>query len=288
MPCAGSEQRDARRLVHRRRIPATRRAVRDARSGRCGARRLRGVPGVGASDTRRADERERDTRQRAGDRQLHAALRRRLADHRLHRHLVAGRLHGHRNGEPDHRQRARERHLLHASPSPRRTPSAPAGVGAVERGHAPHRARRRRRTCRPRPATGRRRSASPPPPTTAARRSRSTPPPRRPAASTGTSSDGSPIVVSGLTNGITYTFTVKATNAAGASAASAAVERGHAAHDPGRADGHHGGSGHRPGDRQLHAAGRQRRLRDHALHRHLLARRLHRRPASAARSRSAG
>ena len=77
----------------------------------------------------------------------------------------------------------------------------------------------------------------------------------------------SPISVTGLHNGDSYTFKVTATNAIGtgpaSSASNAVTPRSHRAGSPDRGLGH---AGQRLGQRQLHRAGLQRRVHHHRLH----------------------
>ena len=77
----------------------------------------------------------------------------------------------------------------------------------------------------------------------------------------------SPITVTGLTNGDSYTFTVTATNSVGTGAASAASNAVTPASVPGAPTGVSAAAGQGQATRQLHRAGLQRRVRHHRLHR---------------------
>ena len=79
----------------------------------------------------------------------------------------------------------------------------------------------------------------------------------------------SPIVVTGLTNGKSYTCTVLATNAEGNSAPEPAARPPCSRHGPDRAGAADGRARQREHQRDVHRVGQQRRLARHRLHREL-------------------
>ena len=76
----------------------------------------------------------------------------------------------------------------------------------------------------------------------------------------------SPVVVTGLTNGDRYTFTVTATNGAGTGSGLITVQRGGAGNRPGCPDRRHRQGGKRRGECDVHRSDVRRGLGHHLLH----------------------
>ena len=148
-----------------------------------------------------------------------------------------------------------------------------AGLGPLERGHAAHGARARRPVVSATPGNGQATVSFTAPASNGGAAITLYTATSSPGNLTGTSTDGSAIIVTGLTNGTSYCSPSRRTNAAGAGPASATSSPVTPRTVPGAPRVSSATAGNGAGNRQLHAARLRRRRADHRLHRDLVARR---------------